>query len=411
MAQDDSLEKRPTLYLIAGPNGAGKSTLYKTRIAPRTNAPFLNADVLQRAELKDQTVQGAYKAAQIVRERQYEHLRDGKSFVTETVFSHKSKNQLVIDAKERGFRVVLYHVEIRSEDLSVARVKQRVKDGGHDVPEDKARARYHRNKPLIREAVREADDAFVYDNSTYGRAPRMIARFHDGQAIRVSKTIPKWARNLYKEDLWAFTPARLNDAAASYENLSQIAREQVSPKAKVLIPRGRRSFTGPIIAESAMHVLQQTDDGRLYAHFKSLMDKVPPLERDVKIDYPHSRKAVVKRAGAISTQMSLAEAKDVLTASIGVARKAFEAEGKAALSVQDTLSKARADALLKSLKLAPKMIDALKVHGLTSIDVQTRPDASKADIVRSIVRATTQVYNAKGVGKTKARNYSSCHSS
>ena len=55
--------------MLAGPNGSGKSTLYETRIAPKFAVPFINADIIQRDELKDGEVNAAYEAAQIATER------------------------------------------------------------------------------------------------------------------------------------------------------------------------------------------------------------------------------------------------------------------------------------------------------------------------------------------------------
>jgi predicted ABC-type ATPase len=52
---------RPTLFLIAGPNGAGKSTFYHTVVKPRIQAPFINAGIIQRDELKDTSVEAAYE--------------------------------------------------------------------------------------------------------------------------------------------------------------------------------------------------------------------------------------------------------------------------------------------------------------------------------------------------------------
>ena len=65
---------RPTMFLIAGPNGAGKSTLYETRIAPFTDAPFINADNIQRFELKTADVSAAYEAARMADQRRTEFM-------------------------------------------------------------------------------------------------------------------------------------------------------------------------------------------------------------------------------------------------------------------------------------------------------------------------------------------------
>ena len=60
---------KPSLVLLAGPNGAGKSTFYQTRIAPHFAGPFINADIIQRDELKDRSPEASYDAARIADNR------------------------------------------------------------------------------------------------------------------------------------------------------------------------------------------------------------------------------------------------------------------------------------------------------------------------------------------------------
>lgn len=192
---------KPTMFIIAGPNGAGKSTLYQTRIQPHTNAPFINADIIQRDELKDTSMEASYKAAKLAEIRRRDNLAHGKDFVTESTFSHPSKLQLIDDAKQAGFRVILYHVNLRSAALSVKRVEKRFAEGGHDVPENKIRERFERSPALIREAVLKADMAYVYDNSNLNRDPALLMKLRKGQVMEVSDNIPTWARNLYAREL------------------------------------------------------------------------------------------------------------------------------------------------------------------------------------------------------------------
>lgn len=195
----------PVMYMIAGPNGAGKSTLYETQIRGKVKAPFINADQIQKNEMNDQSMQGAYRAAQIAEERRQDHLVSKKSFVTESTFSHPSKLALIDEAKTAGFRVVLFHVNVRSPNLSVLRVADRVKEGGHDVPEEKIRERYDRNKDLIRQAVLKSDKAFIYDNSTLNKAPTKSIGLTNGMVGYLGENIPDWARELYKKELAPFS--------------------------------------------------------------------------------------------------------------------------------------------------------------------------------------------------------------
>ena len=192
---------RPTLVVLAGPNGSGKSTLYETRIAPKFSAPFINADIIQRDELQSRDMKAAYEAAQIASDRRAALLQERKSFATETVFSHISKLDLIAQAKGLGYRVMMFHISVQHPDLSVARVTERVKEGGHPVPEDKIRGRYDRSGPLIRQAILQSDVGHVFDNSNLNKPPQRVLLFYNAQLRFALPKMPNWVLELYAEDL------------------------------------------------------------------------------------------------------------------------------------------------------------------------------------------------------------------
>jgi predicted ABC-type ATPase len=187
--------------LLAGPNGAGKSTLYDTRVRPQFAGPFINADVIQRDELRDASMAASYEAAQIAAKRRAEMLAQGRSFATETVFSHPSKLEVIEAARAKGFLVIVMHVGVESADLSVARVAGRQEEGGHDVPEEKIRARFDRGQPLIRQAVLHADRGMVFDNSRLNEPPRQVLVFARGRLLKVEPILPHWVLRAYAQDL------------------------------------------------------------------------------------------------------------------------------------------------------------------------------------------------------------------
>lgn len=189
------------MIMLAGPNGAGKTTFHELVIRPRIKALFINADLIQREELGDPSMAAAYRAAAIAESRRRQALEKGISFVSESTFSHPSKLALIRDAQAAGFRIVVYHINVRRPELSVSRVAQRVDEGGHDVPEEKIRERFERNQPLIREAVLLADHAFVYDNSGLNMPARRLIALTKGQVIVASEDLPDWARALYGPEL------------------------------------------------------------------------------------------------------------------------------------------------------------------------------------------------------------------
>ena len=449
LAENGGSGKRPVLSLIAGPNGAGKSTLYKTQISETARGPFLNADVVQRDELRDASLGASYEAARIVRERQADHLQRGASFVTETVFSHSSKNQLVRDAKAHGFKVALYHVDIRDADLSVSRVANRVAEGGHDVPPDKARARYHRNKPLIREAMREADQGFVFDNSVYGRPPRLLMRFRGGRVVEAAPDIPGWGRDLYRDDLRAFAAgreaAREADAAretASLQQLARTARDLLGAGAELSSARGSNSSergdggrdqAGAIVAESTSHILERADDGYLVAHGKEDLARVPPVGGEVRIAYPETEaEAGTEAATEAATEakaeadvmarrgerMSFSDAKAVLARHGAAAREVFASErdraaGLDAAGLDNSASHRRAQALLQALDAAPGLLDGLaggaagsaagsavgSVVGSAAgaLVLRGRAGGTPAEQVRQVLVATAEAFRSRAI--------------
>ena len=192
---------RPSLVLLAGPNGAGKSTLYQNRVAPHFAGPIINADIIQRDELQDPSMEASYEAARIAEERRVEMLGARRSFVCETVFSHPSKLELIGAARKHGYLVVVMHVGIENPDLSVGRVRGRAAEGGHDVPEEKIRARYARCQPLIREAVLRADRGMVFDNSRLNTSPQQMLVFAGGRLIKAASILPEWILTAYASDL------------------------------------------------------------------------------------------------------------------------------------------------------------------------------------------------------------------
>jgi predicted ABC-type ATPase len=189
------------MIVLAGPNGAGKSTLYETRVAPSFAGPFINADIIQREELRDPSPAASYEAATIASARRTYYLAQRRDFVTETVFSHPSKLELVDEARVKGFTVIVMHVGVDTPDVSVARVGARVEEGGHIVPEDKVRARYARGAPFIRTAILKADRGMVFDNSSLNQPPTHCLTFANGRLVFAVPLLPVWIRSVYKTDL------------------------------------------------------------------------------------------------------------------------------------------------------------------------------------------------------------------
>lgn len=194
----------PVLHLLAGINGAGKTSFYEDVLRPRTpGAEFVNADEIERRLHPGEVGSHSYEAAELAARRRAELIAAGISFVTETVFSHPSKLELVLRAQRAGFFVTLYHIHVSTIALANERIRTRVSAGGHDVPRSKVRERFPRTLALLREAALRADRAFVYDNSRLDVGFTHVLTFEAGALRRIGTYMPHWVEDVYADALAA----------------------------------------------------------------------------------------------------------------------------------------------------------------------------------------------------------------
>jgi predicted ABC-type ATPase len=178
------------LDLVVGPNGAGKSTFVRLTLTPALpTASFVNADVIAEQRWPDDPEAHSYEAARIAAATRAALIQRRQPLIAETVFSHRSKLDLLREATAAGYYTAL-HVVMVPEELAVARVAARVAAGGHTVPEDKIRRRYRRLWALVADAITLADTATVYDNARR-TGPRDVAVLSHGFAVG-NPSWPDW---------------------------------------------------------------------------------------------------------------------------------------------------------------------------------------------------------------------------
>lgn len=186
----------PVLHLLAGPNGSGKST-YAVRVLRLVQRlPFVNADEIAMSRWPTEPAEHAYDAARLAAAQRQQFMAERRSFITETVFSHPSKVDLVEQALQRGYTVRL-HVLMIPLETTVSRVAERVRRGGHDVPDQKIRERYHRLWGLVAQARERADRADFFDNSVAATPFRPVARYEWGQPVGVPDW-PEWTPEILR---------------------------------------------------------------------------------------------------------------------------------------------------------------------------------------------------------------------
>ena len=197
---------KPIFHLLAGPNGAGKSTLYRALVASgsiSSQLEFVNADLYEQSHLQHITdPQKRSEAARDWADGRREALLHAKvGFVSETVFSHESKLALITQAQAMGFDVVLYVVSLDDPQRLLARVNQRVREGGHNVPAQRILERYPRTMANLKKAVRLADLAFVYDAAEAEQGAHLLVAMCEKEKTTLLVAEPMlWVERLLARD-------------------------------------------------------------------------------------------------------------------------------------------------------------------------------------------------------------------
>jgi predicted ABC-type ATPase len=157
---------RPRLTIIAGANGSGKTTLTGWNPDVFRAIPILDPDAIAKALQPTLPAAFPIAAARQVLASAKEHVSKGESFAVETTLSGHTYLQMMVDARIRGFEVVLVYIGTENVEINLARIRNRVLAGGHDVPESDVRRRYQRSFRSLPIAIERADHTILFDNST-----------------------------------------------------------------------------------------------------------------------------------------------------------------------------------------------------------------------------------------------------
>jgi predicted ABC-type ATPase len=155
------------LYIIAGCNGAGKTTASYTILPEILDCrEFVNADEIAKGLSPFQPEKVAVESGRIMLQRVKELLAEGEDFAFETTLATRSYSTTVKKAKEEGYNVVLLFFWLQKVELAIERVKSRVAEGGHNIPEEVIRRRYLRGiKNLFDIYFPLVDVVYIFDNS------------------------------------------------------------------------------------------------------------------------------------------------------------------------------------------------------------------------------------------------------
>ena len=155
------------LYIIAGCNGAGKTTASFTILPEILDCKeFVNADEIAKGLSPFQPEEVSFEAGRIMIHRIDELLNQGESFAFETTLSTRSYKNKIAEAKIKNYNITLLFFWLKNPELAKERVKTRVIEGGHNIPEDVIVRRYYKGiNNLFEIYLPLVDQALIFDNS------------------------------------------------------------------------------------------------------------------------------------------------------------------------------------------------------------------------------------------------------
>jgi len=162
------------VIIIAGPNGAGKTTFAREFLPNEAECPvFINADLIAAGLAPFSPESAAVRAGRLMLEEIRHHFLAGESFAFETTLAGRGYLRHICQWKAAGYRVTLIFLRLNSPEEAMARVAQRVRQGGHDISEAAIRRRFDAGlKNFERLYVPLVDAWTLYDNS--GSSPVLL---------------------------------------------------------------------------------------------------------------------------------------------------------------------------------------------------------------------------------------------
>jgi predicted ABC-type ATPase len=157
----------PNVVILAGPNGAGKTSAAPTILRDELHvAEFVNVDVIARGLSGFSADAVAIEAGRVMLRRVQELATSRQDFAFETTLSGNALLRAIDRWRSTGYTIRILYLWLDSVETAIDRVHERVRQGGHAIPDDVVRRRYERGLVNFAHRYREAADQWhLYDNS------------------------------------------------------------------------------------------------------------------------------------------------------------------------------------------------------------------------------------------------------
>jgi predicted ABC-type ATPase len=191
---------KSNVIIVAGPNGSGKSTAAPALLRDFLQVDeFVNADVIAQGLSAFQPEKEAIRAGRIMLKRIHYLAEMRSNFAFETTLASRTFATWISKLKKNNYQFHLVFLWLRDVDLAVSRVKERVILGGHSIPEETIRRRYHSGIRNFLNLYRPLSDSWkFYDNSRVNNLS-LIASSTEGEVTIENKMVWEQLREHYSE--------------------------------------------------------------------------------------------------------------------------------------------------------------------------------------------------------------------
>jgi len=164
------------ILIVAGPNGAGKTTFAREYLPQEAGCPiFINADLIAEGLSPFAPELVAIRSGRLMLQMIRDHAARGDSFAFETTLAGRNYARAIPRWQGDGYSVTLFYLSLPTVDLAISRVAERVRQGGHHVPDDVVRRRYFAGRENLETLYKPiVDEWILYDNS--GPQPLVLDR-------------------------------------------------------------------------------------------------------------------------------------------------------------------------------------------------------------------------------------------
>jgi len=168
--------RQPRALIIAGPNGSGKTTFASEFLVGEwASETFINADLIAAGLAPFKPEEMSVKAMRLMAEIMHSCVKKRRDFAIESTLSGRTYVRLIKQWKKAGYAVKIVYLRIDTVDLAIKRVRTRVAQGGHDVPEEVVRRRFAQGWRNFQQIYQSLADVWqVFDAN--GPRPVLLAQ-------------------------------------------------------------------------------------------------------------------------------------------------------------------------------------------------------------------------------------------